>query len=195
MSEILLQTIVEKLETIEIGLLKENTGKDAVLQTLLKEIKLLQSEMLKLPLQFKGNSEKVNELLKGIVALKCKLDILKIERIKHSHHLHKGLWIVVGLFIFSLLLLLAWVNCINSKKAFETNDFKYRFLKVNGNPSLLKLLYQTDSLYKLDNDSFAKRVVWKEQHLGEQEKVNKPASEKKKNAGELLNNGRKYLSK
>ena len=182
MSDILLQTIIEKLKTIEIGLLKENTNKDPAIETLLKEIELLKNEMAKWPLRFKANLEKLNELLNGIASLNLKLELPKRENIKHSHHLHKGVWISVGLFIISLFFLYGWINSINTKKTFEANDMKYRFLKVNNNPALLKFLFQTDSLYNINKDFFAKLVVTKEKNLNEQAEQFRLAGEKKKEA-------------
>ena len=195
MSEILLQTIVEKLDSIEIASLKENTaGKDdALQQTLLKEVRLFQSEVKKLPAQFEISSERMGELLKGIRDLSFKLNNPLNEQITHSHHLHKGIWISVGLFIISLLLLYGWINCNDAKKVFEANDIKYRFLKVNNNPSLIKLLFQTDSLYNINKDSFAKLVIAKEQILDGQAEQFRLASEKKKDAGRLMNKRRKSL--
>lgn len=196
MSEVLLQTIVEKLESIEIALLKGNPDEDLAMQkALLQEIRSLQAETAKLPLQMKLSAEKMSELLKGISALNYELEPPKSEHIKHSHHLHKGIWIAVGLFIISLSFLFAWINCISTKKTFEANDIKYRFLKVNGNSPLLKLLYQTDSLYNLNNDSFTIQVVAKEQNFAREEKLLRLAGEKKKNAGGFINKARKYLSK
>jgi len=184
MNDILLQTIIEKLKTIE---------KNPAIETLLNEIGLLKTEMTKWPLQFKENSEKISELLKGIASLNFKLDTPKREYIKHSHHLHKGVWIAIGFFIISLLILYGWINCIDTKKSFEANDIKYRFLKVNNSPTLLKLLFQTDSLYNINKDSFAKLVVAKEQILVEQAEQFRLAGEKKKVAGGLRNKSGKSL--
>ena len=195
MSEVLLRTIVEKLESIEIALLKGNPDENTDMQQALKEIRSFQTEMIKLPSQMKIRAEKTSELLKGITTLNFKLDTPKKEHIKHSHHLHKGIWIAVGLFIISLLFLYGWINCSNTKNAFEANDIKYRFLKVNGNPALLKLLYQTDSLYRLDNNSFAKQVVAKEQVLAQQAEQFRLAGEKKKDTGVFINKPRKALSR
>ncbi len=65
MSEVLLQSIVEKLETIEILLLKDNNPvKEDALQALLKEVTSFSSEIAKLPLQFQNTTEKTSELLK-----------------------------------------------------------------------------------------------------------------------------------
>lgn len=177
MSEFLLQTIIEKLKTIE--------GNPAI-ETLINEIRLLNIEMTKFPLEFKQNSEKMDELLKDIASINFKLELPKREYIKHSHHFHKGIWISIGFFIVTLLFLYGWINCIDRKRTFEANDIKYRFLKVNNSPTLLKLLYRTDSLYNINKDSFAKLVVAKEQILVEQAEQFRLAGEKKKNAGRLM---------
>ena len=65
MSEILLQAIVEKLEALEIALLKQGSaGKDEELQKqLTQEIKLLQSEFIKFTSTFSTNNEKINSLI------------------------------------------------------------------------------------------------------------------------------------
>ncbi|MDQ2719447.1 MAG: hypothetical protein M3Z26_06760 [Bacteroidota bacterium] len=181
MNQVLLETIVEKLESLEISLLKENkTGNDDALQKdLMKEIKLFQSEIAKLSPQFKVSNEKINELSKNIDALIFKLGIGVNEHIYHKHHLHKGVWIAIGFFITSLLLLYGWINCYNTTKAFQANDIKYRYLKVNGNIGLLKLLYHTDSLYNLNNDLFTKWVIDNEESLAQQAELLRLAGEKK----------------
>ena len=184
MSEILLQTIVEKLESIQIASLKENNaGKDKEMhEALLKEVRLVQSEIKKLPSQFKASSERMGELLKGIRDLNFKLNNPLNEQIKYSHHLHKGIWISLGLFLISLLLLYGWINCYYVKNAFEANDIKYRYLIVNGNSNLLKTTYNTDSLYKLNKDYFVKKVVEKEKYFANQYEIYRIAGEKKKDS-------------
>ena len=71
MSEVLLETIVEKLESLEIALLKEsNASKDnATQQALLTEVRLLKSELINHADQLKSNEEKMNGLMKGISEL------------------------------------------------------------------------------------------------------------------------------
>ncbi len=70
MSHVLLQCIVEKLEAIEISLLKDNNAiKEGAIQALLKEVKSLQSLSEKILLQFEKSAEKLDELLKNITAL------------------------------------------------------------------------------------------------------------------------------
>ncbi len=181
MNQVLLETIVEKLEGLEISLLKEKKAgneNETIQQDLLNEIKLFQSEITKLPTHLKQSNEKMNELSKNIDALNFKLEKGINEHIYHKHHLHKGIWISIGLFLTSLVLLYGWINCHDEKKIFETNDIKYRYLKVNGNVSLLRLLYQTDSLYNLNNDLFSKWVLDREESLGHQAERQRLVGEK-----------------
>ena len=169
MSELLLQTIIEKLESLEIALLKENNAaKDEVTaQPLLKEVKSLQSEIAKLPFQFKVSDEKMSKLLETITALNLPLENPVQTKVKHNHHLHKGLWVAVGLFLISLLLLLGWINAGNTKEEFKANDIKYRYIKINGNSHLLKLLYHTDNLFNANAEVFRKSTIQEEDHITE----------------------------
>ncbi len=100
--------------------------------------------------------------------------------VKHTHHLHKQTWISISLFIISLLLAYGWINSIHEKEAFEANDIKYRFWEVDGNTSLLKIIYFTDSIYNLDKKNFTKRVIQAEFKIAEQEKLHRLADEKEK---------------
>lgn len=185
MSEVLLQSIVEKLDAIEISILKDNNSvKEDTIQTLLKEVKSFQLDMGKLLFHFEKSTGKTSELLKNITALNLRFDHPVATQIKHSHHLHKGIWIAVGLLIFCAFLLYGWINCHNEKKAFEANDIKYRYLKVNGNSSLLKATYSTDSLYNLGEAYFTKNVVEKETDLANQNELSRIANEKKKESSD-----------
>jgi hypothetical protein len=184
MSEVVLQTIVEKLEAIEISLLKDNNGaKEETIQGLIKEVKSVKLELVKLPLQFGKSTEEMSTLLQSITALNFKLDNQVTEKVKHSHHFHKGIWIAVGLFIFCCLSSYGWIECYNEKQVFEANDIKYRYLKVNGNSNVLKATYSTDSLYNLNRDYFGEKVIKKERDLAKQYELYRIANEKKKEFG------------
>jgi hypothetical protein len=104
------------------------------------------------------------------------------NQVKHIHHFHKHIWISLNLFIILLFCAYGWMNCHIEKKQFEANDMKYRFWKANGNASLLKVVYHTDSLYELDKNNFAKEVLLQEHKIAEQEKMHRLAGEKKKKA-------------
>lgn len=168
MNETLLQTIVEKLEVLELALLKKSNSlkEDAVQNHLIQEIKSFQSEFQEFKSQLAGNNDKINKLAQNILAL----DNIKQNRVKHIHHFNDRIWVTVSIYLTSLLLAYGWINCHSEKKAFEANDLKYRYWKVNGNKNLLKISYYTDSLYDLNKENFEKEVLNREKKIAEQEK-------------------------
>jgi hypothetical protein len=163
MNELLLQTIVEKLEALEIVLFKktETPKDDTAERQLLDQVKNLHSEFERFKAQMTENNYKLNKLTQNFSAL----DNSKQNRVKHIHHFHDRLWLTVSIYLISLLFAYGWINCHNEKKAFEANDLKYRYWKVNPNKSLLKASYYTDSLYNLDKDGFEKKVLSRERRL------------------------------
>ena len=189
MSEVLLQTIIEKLESFEIAFLKEsNASKDnATQQALLKEVIALKSEFILYREQFRSGEEKMSEVIKSVSALKFKLDIPLQNTIKHVHHFHKGLLVALAFFVLAAVFLYGWIRCSNVKEQFEANDIKYRFLKVNGGAGLLKITHDVDSLYNSNTIDFTSKVVQAEQHLAEQVEMLRLAGEKEKEARELMN--------
>ncbi len=75
MSGILLQTIVEKLEGLEIALLKHGNA-DKFEETpgeSITAVKAVQSELIKLSSDFNTNNEKLNSLSEEICALRLNL--------------------------------------------------------------------------------------------------------------------------
>ena len=113
------------------------------------------------------------------------------SQVKHTRNFYKHVLVTVILFLISLLLAYGWINCHSEKKAFEANDIKYRYWKVDSNASLLKLTYYTDSLYDMDKDDFRNQVVHAEQKIAEQATQFQLAGEKEKEGRELKLNGQK----
>ncbi|MDQ2719352.1 MAG: hypothetical protein M3Z26_06260 [Bacteroidota bacterium] len=169
MNELLLQTIVEKLEVLEVTLLKESEARkeNPAQRQLLQQVKIFQSEFEGFKSQLTENNGKLNKLVQNILAP----DNPKQNTVKHIHYFHNRLWVTVSIYLISLFLSYGWINCHNEKKAFETNDLKYRYWKASGNKSLLKSSYYTDSLYNLDKDNFEKEVLNFEKKIAEEEKM------------------------
>lgn len=187
MSEILLESIVEKLERLEIAFLKKDDKKedDAGRMLLLKEIKTMQAGITKLVSSHSEINEKVQNLTSAIALLKASSGIPSQLKASHTHHLHKGVWVAVALSILPASFLCAWIQSSASKEQYKMNDILYRFLKVNGNSESLKGLYHIDSLYKFNSDDFIKHVEQQEENLAEQIRLMNEAGEKKKEGDDL----------
>lgn len=187
MSEILLESIVEKLEGLEIALLKKDDTKenDPTGILLLKEVKALQAGITKLASSHSETNEKVQNLTSAIAILKASSGIPPQGKASHTHHLHKGIWVAIALSILATSFLYGWIRSSVSKEKYRANDILYRYLKVNGNSESLKGLYHIDSLYKSNSDDFIKHVEQQEENLAEQVRLMKEAGEKKKEGDEL----------
>lgn len=188
MNEVLLQTIIEKLEALEIALLKQNhlTSDCESLNELATLMKSIQSELMKLNSEARKNNDCVNNLSKEINSLRSNYLNPELNQVTYIHHWHKHIWVSLSLFVVSLLCAYGWINCHNEKKQFEANDIQYRFWKANGNTSLLKIIYQTDSLYNLDKTNFEKEVLQQEHEIAEQEKMHRLAGKKKNKFGDEI---------
>lgn len=148
MSEILLQTIVEKLESLETALLKPpaRDKDEALQQSLLREVKSFQAEITKLPGRFSENEEKLNKLMGSVNALNSKL----IEPVQDAKSIQqtveKGITEIKRLIETSL-------------QKTESNNFKV-FLESDGKKWLVVLLIALVFLTYLYNFG----VHWMESH-------------------------------
>lgn len=182
MSEVLLQTIVEKLEALSAAFLKlDKTGTDqAMLEVLSKDIKLFQSEIRTFRENFKLIDDKISELIKTVNKHAFQLEKPIKNCVEHRHHLHKGIFITALFLNICIFLAIAWNNALQTQKQYEANDIKYRSLKATGDKGLIKLLYHTDSLYDVNAEAIRKRTIQEEQHLAEQVEMLQLAGKKKK---------------
>jgi midasin (ATPase involved in ribosome maturation) len=158
MDELLLQTVVEKLEDIELLVKQNNQNKTREeLKKISEELNNFSSRTI--------SSERLNELIKSLHPCTNKLKEPQQITIEHRHHLHKGIWIAIALFIANIFLLTGWINNYNGAKQLRANDYKYRALKTMEGVSLKKVLYNIDSLYEINPDYFEKKVVEKEERV------------------------------
>lgn len=120
-----------------------------------KELLVLQSEIVAL----KGMISKISfpgqEVQQLNSNLRRNIDILSrpvINKVEHHHHFPKIAFATVGLFVLFMLTLMGWYNTFGDLKQFKENDTKYRFLKLQNNERLRRLLFVTDSLFTNQSD-------------------------------------------
>ncbi len=187
MSELLLQTIVEKLESLELAWkVSGDPEKETVVQ-LKNEIEFLRSDLKKLPTQILPSTAKLCELSMCIDSISRQLQVPLQNRIEHKHELHKGFLISISLFLLLVILIWALINFYQNNKQYKANDLKYRYLKIADNTAILKLCSITDRLYQKNEDSFRIGVEQEEQRLIRQAEDLRLAGEKEKEAKSLRN--------
>ena len=183
MSEQLLEAILEKIESFELLLKVTDTSKE--IQQVKAELSFIKQEIKNLPAQLQLDTGKLTALVTAINKLQLQLNIPVKNQIEHKHHLHKGIWIAVGLFVSCFLLGWGWMNSHREMKQFEANDMKYRSLKISEYGWLIKYCYLTDSVYLKDHVGFSNRVEKEEQRLIEQAELLRLAGERGKEARTL----------
>lgn len=165
MSDELLQTIVEKLQSLELAWKVSGDTEKERLEKLIKELGVLRHDLQNLPSQMLPATVKTGELSVAVDNLYRQLKIPIQNRIEHKHELHKGILFAVSLFLIIIVLIWLLMNSYQSHKIYTTNDIKYRYLKITENKQILKLCNMTDSLYQKDESSFRNNVEQKEHRL------------------------------
>ena len=182
MSEILLQTIIEKLEALELALLKKNAhdNESELKKTIGEQFAQLGLNRERWSSDFEQLNQNISDLMKKISERKFNSQQPSSNKVEHRHHLHKGIWISAALLAICILLSWAWFSTYQTKEVFEANAIKYRALKIIGNESLLELLYETDSLFNLSEEKFSEYVVNQEHEHKKKAEMLRIAGEKKK---------------
>lgn len=190
MSELLMQTIVEKLEGIELFLKATdgNKSQPVDLAPMVNEINTLKKELPTLLARHSPDAKKLEELTRSIDRLQQQIQAMpNTSRVEHRHHFHKAIWISVSLFLIGFFLAWGWMNTYSQLERYEAADIKYRYLKVFGTQALNKLTTRVDSLYQKDNPGFRNSVEQEEQHLIQQAELLRLAGEKEREARILKN--------
>lgn len=182
MNEMLLKTIIEKLEALELAWKASGGGENESQIQVKNELYLLHQDLQNLPSRIVPDSSRLAELFESIENLESALHAPKQSRVEHKHVLHKGIIISGVLFLLVVGLLVSLFNAYKSREKYAANDIKYRYLKVNGNKNHLKLCSDTDSLYQKDPASFANDVESEEQRLIQQAEDLRLALEKEREA-------------
>jgi len=150
MSEILLQTLVDKAEKHDqqINEMEEkiNNASDgmAIFKELKEDLELIRKKVD----QIQFPTQKMYELQKTLEqGIRIFDRPAKTETI-HHHHISKGFYIASCLFLLLCLALVGWYSTFNNVDSYKSNDTKYRYLKVKGDMRVQQLLLQIDSIYK-----------------------------------------------
>lgn len=169
MIEVLLETVVAKLESQEKKLNQlQNSLSD--LRSLKDSVdaihKALQIANAKINLISTHNKE-LSDLSFKLHATTENLVRMKEGKRSRNLNLHKAIWVAVALLIIITSLAVLLFQERSKVKNLLEADIKYRYLKVNANQSVKKLLKQSDSLYTYDPRVMEELIIQKEQGLAE----------------------------
>ena len=186
MSEILLQTLVEKVTTIDkrsqdtqemIRRLPDYSGQ---INQVTKRFEILQVEVQSIPAQISIPEADIRELKKRLRQNTEQLKQPLEQVVRHVHHLH---WPVITCFLMGgiILTLVVFLNLAWDKiHEHQGADIKYRDLRLWGTEPLQRILDEKDSEYIADPKGMEKFVIQEEQRR-QAARQNKERLEKKRN--------------
>ncbi|MGN7824750.1 hypothetical protein ACTJJB_31795 [Chitinophaga sp. 22536] len=193
MNELLLQTIVDKLNKVDEGIRQISS---AALQMLdyTEQLKNVSTSLEQIRADVAGMPERLKFPTAAVYTLSQNLeinnDLLKrppVQEIKHHHHVKAGAVVSACLF---LLLVLGAVWLFNTRsilQAYRAGDIKYRYMQLQGGKQLRPFLSTIDSLYHAHPQAFRDSVVqWEEERLRIATMLHE-AQEKEEEASQLRN--------
>lgn len=186
MSEILLKTIAEKSDKQEKKIVEmEKTLKNVPAHS--EEIRQVKTEVNQLKTAVTDISFPTQEMRELSRNLTLSVNLLRqpvINKIHHYHHVRIGIFIVVGLCISLIVTGYGWYATGNTLSEYKASDTKYRYLKVFGSNSLKELLYNADSLYRVE-PGMRDSVIQKEEGNRQVFELLQEAKRKEEEAKEL----------
>lgn len=196
MNELLMQTIVDKLNSMEDGIkrLKEQmpTVPDysAQLAGINQSLIQAQESITRLPQQLKFPAGAVHTLTQQLDVNNDLLSRPPRQEVRHHHHVTTGL-IISGILVLLLTISVCWIyNLYDRKDNYKANDIKYRYLKLQESKPLQVLLYETDSLYRKRGKAITDSVIQEEEARELRKELQEKAERKEQEAQQLREQAR-----
>lgn len=185
MDEILIDTLVDKVDVHDKKIeelskkIDRTPNQREVLETITATVEGMRTDIQKITLPEKELLEFSGRLIVGINLLQP-----VEQKILHHHHVHKIIWISVGLFLVLCLTLTGWYNTHEKLQLYIANDTKYRYLKLEANLALLKWMMVVDSLYLVDK-KMRDNVIAREEQIQRNFEMLQKAKQMEEEAREL----------
>jgi hypothetical protein len=173
------QFAIQSIEKVFQSAGEETKGIHTTIESIQTILTALQTESQNLPERISIPSELIETLKTNILSLSAQLAIPLTQRIEHHHHLQKGMWISIILFLLSIGLVTLLVNSHNQVESEREHDIKYRALELINNTALEKTLQSIDSSYLTNPGDFRKIITRREEQLQKAIKDRQEADRKK----------------
>jgi len=186
MNEELIVSLIDKVDGQErkIGELKEKAEQIPSYTDVLSQVKTgiegLRKDVQKISFPEREMEELSERLAKSVAILKQPVE----QKIIQQHHVSKGIWVAIAIFLLLCLVATGWYSTYNKLDFYIANDTKYRYLKLEANTGLGKWLNVLDSLYKVDK-KMRDDVIMKEEQNQRNFEMMQKALQMEKEAKEL----------
>ncbi|WP_343745813.1 hypothetical protein [Chitinophaga sp.] len=193
MNELLLQTIVDKLNKVDEGIRQINSSAPQMpdyteqLKSVGTSLEQIKADIAVMPERLKFPTAAVYALSQN---LEINNDLLKrppVQEIKHYHHVKAGV-IVSACLLLLLVLGAVWLfNTRSILQAYRAGDIKYRYMLLQAGKQLRPFLSEIDSLYHAHPQAFRDSVLQWEEERQRIASMLHEAQEKEEEASQLRN--------
>ncbi len=186
MSELLLNTIIEKLsmQSMDVDAIRDKTESLQenlnVLKDLQSQLKSVEKTIQKISFPEKEVKQLSFDLNRTTLILQQPLK----NEVIHHHHVPKLVGITATMFLLLCIVCSGWYAAHDKLQNYIANDTKFRYLKLDTDHVLQKLLLMTDSLY-IQNPKMRADVISMEELNNKRIELHLQADEKQKEADEL----------
>ncbi len=193
MNELLLQTIVDKLNKVDEGIRQINSA-GPQMPDYTEQLKSVGTSLEQIKADVAGMPERLKFPTTAVYTLSQNLeinnDLLKrppMQEIEHHHHINAGLIVSACLFLL-LVLGGAWLfNTRSILQAYRAGDIKYRYIQLQAGKQLRPFLSEIDSLYHARPQAFRDSVLQWEEERHRIAAMLHEAREKEEEASQLRN--------
>ncbi|QJB38780.1 hypothetical protein HF324_13255 [Chitinophaga oryzae] len=193
MNELLLQTIIDKLNKVDEDVRQINSVAPQI-PDYTEQLKIVGVSLVQIKTDIAGMPERLKFPAAAVYTLSKNLeinnDLLKrppVQEISHHHHVKAGAIVSACLF---LLLVLGSVWLFNTRsilQAYREGDIKYRYMQLQAGKQLRPFLSTIDSLYHAHPQAFRDSVVQWEEERQRIAAMLREALEKEEEASQLRN--------
>lgn len=192
MSDLLLQSIVDKIGQLEVLIASKGAGHESNVQLnkVKQECMLLKDQVTLMGQTVGSLPESMKRLIIRLDACTRALMVPVQQQVRHHHHLSYGLLLSAGMFIVVVFLSVWLYNTYDRVSDLRANDIKYRSMKFLPDKGFVDIVHSVDSIYNLDRNRFKDSIIKREQVLQKRLELLQMADEKEKEAKQLRGNAR-----
>ena len=199
MSQIIVETLVEKVNNQEIRLNEQHKVTAKIAETIstmksesenIQKLSGIVNHLQDNLTRIKWPLEEMRDLKSNLSQNNSLLQQPKREKVIHVHTGSKLLWVTIAVSVICILVIFGWINTSRSLVEYKMHNACWRYLKLNMNAKDLEYLQKIERLYQENTDQWIKLIEEKELAFQQRaeaqlnaEAAQKAADEWKKAAG------------
>ena len=171
MSQIIVETLVEKVNNQEIRLNEQHKVTAKIAETIstmksesenIQKLSGIVNHLQDNLTRIKWPLEEMRDLKSNLSQNNSLLQQPKREKVIHVHTGSKLLWVTIAVSVICILVIFGWINTSRSLVEYKMHNACWRYLKLNMNAKDLEYLQKIERLYQQDPGQWIRLIEEKE---------------------------------